>query len=134
MSRSEHLLLPSPLYEAMLQHAHTELPNECCGLLAGVREGEVLRVLAIHPLINEAASPIEYRSEPRSMFEAVREMRKCDHEILAIYHSHPTSEPIPSACVDKNWIANPSQYLRIAPPISIGAGQLTRPALLLHSG
>ena len=80
----------------MLQHAHTELPNECCGLLAGVREGEVLRVLAIHPLINEAASPIEYRSEPRSMFEAVREMRKCDHEILAIYHSHPTSEPIPS--------------------------------------
>jgi proteasome lid subunit RPN8/RPN11 len=80
----------------MLQQARTELPNECCGLLAGVREGEVLRVLAIHPLINEAASPVEYRSEPRSMFEAVREMRKFDHEILAVYHSHPTSEPIPS--------------------------------------
>ena len=80
----------------MVQHARTELPNECCGLLAGVREGTALRVLARHPLVNEAASPIEYRSEPRSMFEAVKAMRTAGHEIVAIYHSHPTSAPVPS--------------------------------------
>jgi proteasome lid subunit RPN8/RPN11 len=96
LSRSDHLLLPRHLYTEMVQHAQTELPNECCGVLAGVREGDVLRVLARHPLINAAASPIEYLSEPRSMFDAVKAMRTEGHEILAIYHSHPTSEPIPS--------------------------------------
>jgi proteasome lid subunit RPN8/RPN11 len=96
VSRSDHLLLPRQLYEAMIQHAQAELPNECCGLLAGVHAGDVLRVEARHALINEAASPIAYLSEPRSMFQATKEMRRHDHEIVAIYHSHPTSEPIPS--------------------------------------
>lgn len=96
LSRSEHLLLPRHLYIAMVQHARTEYPNECCGLLAGVREGDVLRVLARHPLINEAASPVEYLSAPRSMFDAEKARRQAGHDFLAIYHSHPTSEPIPS--------------------------------------
>ena len=80
----------------MLQHAQVEWPNECCGLLAGVRAGSVLRVEALHVLVNEAASPIEYQSEPRSMLNAVKAMRPFNHEIVAIYHSHPTSAPIPS--------------------------------------
>jgi [CysO sulfur-carrier protein]-S-L-cysteine hydrolase len=96
VSRSENLLLPRHFYIAMVQHAQAESPNECCGLFAGVREGDVLRVLARHPLVNEAASPIEFFSQPRSMFDAVKAMRKDGHKILAIYHSHPTSEPIPS--------------------------------------
>ena len=80
----------------MIQHAQAELPNECCGLLAGVRAKGTLRVLTWYPLVNEAASPVEYRSEPRSMFEAIKAMRAAGHEILAVYHSHPTSEPVPS--------------------------------------
>ena len=80
----------------MVHHAQTELPNECCGLLGGVRDGDTLRVEAWYPLVNEAASPTEYLSEPRSMFEAEKARRKLDHEFLAIYHSHPTSAPIPS--------------------------------------
>lgn len=97
MSRPERLLLPREHFDAMVQHARTELPNECCGLLAGVRDGELLRVHVRHPLVNEAGSPIEYRSEPKSMLHAVRAMRAAGHEIMAIYHSHPTSAPSPSA-------------------------------------
>jgi [CysO sulfur-carrier protein]-S-L-cysteine hydrolase len=93
LSRSEHLLLPRHLYIEMVQHAQTELPNECCGVLAGLREGDVLRVLAAHPLVNEAASPKEYLSAPVQAHKACRE---AGHEFLAIYHSHPTSAPIPS--------------------------------------
>jgi proteasome lid subunit RPN8/RPN11 len=80
----------------MLKQAQAELPNECCGVLGGVRDGEVLRVASWHPLVNEAASPVEYRSEPRSMFEAIKAMRQVGQEIVAIYHSHPTSAPAPS--------------------------------------
>ena len=80
----------------MVQHAQSEFPNECCGLLAGVREADLLRVLARHPLVNDAASPVEFVSKPRSMFDATKAMRNDGHDILAIYHSHPSSEPIPS--------------------------------------
>lgn len=107
LSRPARLLLPRPIYRAMVEHAQTELPNECCGLLAGERDGEALRALVWYPLVNEAASPIEYRSEPRSMFLADREMRKSNYEVVAIYHSHPTSEPIPSRTdLQRNYSPN----------------------------
>src|SRR6516165_12009710 len=96
LSSSDHLLLPRPFYQAMIQHARTELPNECCGLLAGVRDGAVLRVEALHPLVNESASPVEYLSASGSLIKAYKEMRQRGHDVVAIYHSHPTSEPVPS--------------------------------------
>lgn len=89
----------------MVEHAQTELPNECCGLLAGKRDGDALKVEACYPLVNEKASPTEYLSEPKSMLNADREMRRLGQDILAIYHSHPTSEPIPSKTDrERNWI------------------------------
>jgi [CysO sulfur-carrier protein]-S-L-cysteine hydrolase len=96
LSISLQLHLPRRFYEAMLQHAQAERPNECCGLLAGMRDGDVMKVAAWYPLVNEAASPTEYQSEPHSMFRAIKDMRKAGHDILAIYHSHPTSAPTPS--------------------------------------
>ena len=96
MSRTDHLLLPRQLYDSMIQHAQTEMPNECCGLLAGTIGPNVLRAAKWYPLVNEAASPIEYRSEPHSMFQAIKDMRGPGYEVVAIYHSHPTSPPIPS--------------------------------------
>jgi [CysO sulfur-carrier protein]-S-L-cysteine hydrolase len=80
----------------MVAHAKSELPNECCGMLAGLREGNVLRVQAWFPLVNEAKSPVEYLSDPRSMFAADKERRRLGLEFVATYHSHPTSAPIPS--------------------------------------
>lgn len=48
------------------------------------------------PLLNAAASPVEFESDPRSMLEAMRSIDRLGLEILAIYHSHPTSAPVPS--------------------------------------
>jgi proteasome lid subunit RPN8/RPN11 len=100
LSMPFRLRIPRSLYERMLAQALAELPNECCGLLAGrIRDdpcGPVGEAAHCYPLVNAARSPVEYLSEPRSMFEAVRAMRGLDEEILAVYHSHPTSEPMPS--------------------------------------
>src|SRR5262249_26238583 len=96
LSRPEQLLLPRQFYNAMIAHAQSELPNECCGMLAGLREGNVLRVEACFPVVNQAAGPVAYRSEPHSMFAADKERRRLGLEFVAIYHSHPTSAPIPS--------------------------------------
>jgi proteasome lid subunit RPN8/RPN11 len=84
----------------MVAQAQTELPNECCGLLAGRVEikpcGPVGLVLRRFPLVNEKASPIEFFSEPRSLLDAHKAMRAEGLEILSIYHSHPTTRPVPS--------------------------------------
>jgi proteasome lid subunit RPN8/RPN11 len=39
---------------------------------------------------------VEY-SSAQSLFAATKAMRDKGEELVAIYHSHPTSEPIPSA-------------------------------------
>jgi proteasome lid subunit RPN8/RPN11 len=90
------LHVPEELFAEMVRHAEAEAPLECCGLLAGMAEGEGGRVLGRYPLINAAASPVEYLSEPRAMFEAFRDMRGKGWDVLAVYHSHPTSAPVPS--------------------------------------
>jgi proteasome lid subunit RPN8/RPN11 len=94
------LLLPRPLYLEMIAQAQAELPNECCGLLAGklvtTDQGLTGHVLARLPLVNALGRPDEYFSEPRSMLAAERRMRDEGLELLAVYHSHPSSDPVPS--------------------------------------
>jgi len=96
------LILPRVLYEEMLAQARAELPNECCGMLAGRIEraspAEQPRGLVLRrfPLANELASPTEYLLESKSWIAAVRATGKEQIEILAFYHSHPASEPVPS--------------------------------------
>src|SRR5258708_4490971 len=77
----------------MVAQALAERPNECCGLLAGTGGRAVSR----YPLVNAAQFPaIEYLSEPRSMFAADRAIRAAGLDVVTVYHSHPTSPPVPS--------------------------------------
>ncbi len=93
-----HLRIPQAIYDEILAQALAELPAECCGLLAGrlSEDGTIGQVSHRYALVNALASPTEFISEPRSMFAAVRDMRSKGIEVLAVYHSHPTSAPIPS--------------------------------------
>jgi [CysO sulfur-carrier protein]-S-L-cysteine hydrolase len=112
------LQLPRRFYEEMVAHARSAFPNECCGLLAGVRsqesgarsqEGEtpIGHVSRHYPLLNELASPTEYISEPKSHVAADKDMRKEGLELLAIYHSHPSSDPVPSRKdIERNYYGN----------------------------
>jgi proteasome lid subunit RPN8/RPN11 len=100
-------VVPAELVAEVLQQAQSEQPLECCGLLAGVREmrdAPIGRVLRRYPLVNQAASRVEFLSEPRSLLDAVRDIDRQGLEVLAIYHSHPTSAPIPSRTdLARNW-------------------------------
>jgi proteasome lid subunit RPN8/RPN11 len=96
----------------MVAQAVSELPNECCGLLAGTVHPSpptthpspltthhslfIGQVERRYPLVNAAASPVEYLSDPKSLFVAVRDMNLHGIDILAVYHSHPASDPVPS--------------------------------------
>src|SRR5438552_1090553 len=93
---SFRLLLPAQILRDMIAQARAELPNECCGLLAGRVEGGAGRVERRYPLVNRAASPTEYDGDPKGQLAAQKDMRRLGLELLAIYHSHPTAAPVPS--------------------------------------
>lgn len=91
----------------MIAHARVEAPNECCGLLAGLCETNVLIATHRFPLVNVAATPTRrFESSPESMFAASRLIRSLNIEIVAVYHSHPTGGNQPSA-TDRAWNYSP---------------------------
>jgi proteasome lid subunit RPN8/RPN11 len=91
-----HLTVPASILTDVIAHARAETPNECCGLLAGRIAGEDAVVEARFPVRNALASPTEYETEPRDLLAAFRAIREQGLVLLAVYHSHPTAEPIPS--------------------------------------
>lgn len=90
------LRIPRPIHEEMLARAVAARPLECCGLLAGTVANGVGEVRAIFPLVNELHSATEFVSEPRGLFMAMKAMRADGVDVLAVYHSHPSSAPVPS--------------------------------------
>lgn len=90
------LTVPNQILEALIVHARSESPRECCGVLAGPKNDK--RIVSHHfRLVNSADAPMaRFESSPESMFAAVKSMRAMGLEILAVYHSHPTSSATPS--------------------------------------
>ena len=97
----EHAVrIPAAALAAIVAHARTERPRECCGLLVGIGD----RVVEAVATANAAADPLRgYEIPP---IEHIRQMRRCRtltadtgqrHEVIGAYHSHPRSAPDPSA-------------------------------------
>jgi proteasome lid subunit RPN8/RPN11 len=56
-----------------------------------------------YPIRNDLASRTEYLTNARDLLDAVRAMRPAGIDVLAVYHSHPTSAPVPSRKdIDRN--------------------------------
>jgi proteasome lid subunit RPN8/RPN11 len=86
------LAIPEDILAAMIDHCLRERPLECCGILGG----KPPVVSSIHPLRNIDASSVRYSADPRELIDAHIWLRERHAEILAIYHSHPHTVPIPS--------------------------------------
>jgi proteasome lid subunit RPN8/RPN11 len=106
------LLIPGRLLEEAIGHVREALPNECCGLLAGRVETGVGVVTTRFTVGNDLASPTGYLTNARDLFAAFRAMRTDGTDVLAVYHSHPTSEPVPSRRdVDENTYGETAVHL-----------------------
>ena len=76
-----------------MAHARAEAPKEACGLLAGrdAAATRLIRCANVHP------TPVtRYAIDPREQLRAFREMEANGEDLVAIYHSHPISQPYPS--------------------------------------
>jgi len=84
--------LPRALAEELVAHARADLPNECCGMIAG-NDGVATRV---HRAANTESSPFMYVMEPREQLRIMDEIDASGDDLLAIYHSHTRSAAYPS--------------------------------------
>jgi proteasome lid subunit RPN8/RPN11 len=89
------LAIADDAFAAMVAHAQAASPREACGFLAGPTRSCATAVL---PLENVAESPeTRFESSAGSTLAAYRTLRDRRWELVAVYHSHPTSPAEPSA-------------------------------------
>jgi proteasome lid subunit RPN8/RPN11 len=86
------LRLSDAMIGQIIGHAYEDLPNECCGIIAG-KDGEAAKLFRTR---NAEASPYRYNIDPRDLLKLEQEMDTNGWEVLVIYHSHVASEPYPS--------------------------------------
>ena len=88
------MILSREQLEMIIAQVKRDAPNETWGLIGGKND----RALKIFPMKNIAPMPVtRYLADPVELLNAVREIEeKNEWDILAIYHSHPVSEPYPS--------------------------------------
>ena len=82
------MVIPREIRAELVAHAADEAPNECCGLIV-LRDGVAERYVRG---VNALASPYRYELE---IDPAVWFLEDEGYE-LAVFHSHPETEPIPS--------------------------------------
>jgi proteasome lid subunit RPN8/RPN11 len=97
-------------------HAREMLPAECCGVLLGTEYEVVQAVRAC----NLSEDPNRYRLDPKDHINARRAARQRGLEVVGFYHSHPRSEPEPSAA-DLSEATYPGHLYLIVRPLLEGA-------------
>lgn len=80
------------IQQEVVQQLLDERPYEGCGLLAGLKNRITHR---IHTP-NKSASAVRYEIDPKDLLKAFRQIDDADLELLAIYHSHVTTQAYPS--------------------------------------
>ncbi len=80
------------LHEEIVDHARSEAPNECCGMIAS-RDGEAVKV---YRATNAAASPLRYEIDGAEQYRIQMQIEDSGLDLGAIYHSHTRTEPYPS--------------------------------------
>lgn len=102
------MVVPPEIREQLAAHALEEAPNEACGLVA-FRDGVAERYL---PGENALQSPYRFELRPRDPADFFLEDEGYE---LAVFHSHPETEPRPSRTDLENiglWEGRPYLILR----------------------
>jgi len=79
----------------LLDHARAELPNEACALLGG--EEAPGRITSVHLARNNLASSYRYDVDADDLVRIVHDIEARGEALVAIFHSHPGTEAVPSA-------------------------------------
>ncbi|MDO5532965.1 M67 family metallopeptidase [Sutterella sp.] len=83
-------------YDRIVAHARSVLPEEACGLIAGVEQGGVRVVKRVYLLENTDHSNEHFTISPKDHLTALKDMRAAGLDALGNWHSHPETPSRPS--------------------------------------
>ena len=83
-------------FETIVTHARGNLPNEACGLIAGIADNYIKTVEKVYSLSNPDNSPEHFSIDPKEQLAAVKDMRLHGFIPLGNFHSHPSTPARPS--------------------------------------
>ena len=83
--------IEGPAWEAMVAHARSRYPDECCGAMLGAIDGARKTVSVAVPMENAYQGPraARYELRPEDLLAAEREARAKGLDLVGIFHSHP---------------------------------------------
>ena len=84
------------LYDEIVNYAKEHLPEEACGLLAGVETEEGRVIQKVYFLENKDHAEDHFMLDPRDQMNAIKDMRANGLKPLGNWHSHPSSPSRPS--------------------------------------
>ncbi|NEP08810.1 MAG: M67 family metallopeptidase [Symploca sp. SIO1A3] len=109
------LKLHSNHLQEIQTHAQSTYPEECCGILVGLQQGDAKTLIQVLPTENswndeaaetfcsiEAMAQLQqsrrnrFSIAPAAMLQAQKQARDRDLDIIGIYHSHPDYPAVPS--------------------------------------
>lgn len=92
--------LAAGVHERLIAIARAALPNEACGLLAGPALPDIDAPVSVHtvwPVANSLRSPHRFALDGAGMLDAEDRIDAANQAVIGIFHSHPTSQAVPSA-------------------------------------
>ena len=93
MSTDDQHVLPRETAIRLMVEAQRQPDAEVCGLIGRDDQGQV----EVYPVANIAAEPEHaFEMAPAALIEAMRRIRERGQQLMAIYHSHPAAEAVPS--------------------------------------
>jgi len=96
MTGSLHLRLSAAQADFIVREARRLHPQECCGLLTGRGEGDIV-VVEVIPTDNISETPTRaFAVDPQKQFDVLRATRGSAVRTVGHYHSHPTGAAVPS--------------------------------------
>jgi proteasome lid subunit RPN8/RPN11 len=78
-------------WDAMVSHARSTYPDECCGAMLGATDNGTKTVRIAVPLRNAfaGAKASRYELSQQDLLDADGEARRRGMELIGIFHSHP---------------------------------------------
>ena len=96
----DKIFLPRELFDRIIYHIIVHLPEETCGLLAGINN----EVTMIQFVTNQLHSPDRYYMEPIELYKSLIMIEDQNLELIGIFHSHPKGPPKPSETDIKEFL------------------------------
>jgi len=91
------LTLPQDVYDDLVDNALEGAPEEVCGVLGGVKDGDRSRVTSVRRTANVSSTPeTAYAIDPAEQFACLAAIEAAGDEVVGFYHSHPAGPPGPS--------------------------------------